>query len=287
MRETLDLLPRVPPELRQTVEATSVPAMLADLATTYLDATPAEKEDILETTDLVPRLDKVSQLLARRLEVLRLSAEIGNKTKASLDTRQREMLLREQMAAIQRELGDEGSNKQDLADLEKAIAEAKMPPEVEAVAKKELRRLQRTPPRQQGPGYGASARISHAARAAVGVAPAEGHRSRRGAPRPRSDHHGLDKVKRRIIEYLAVRKLKPDGGGAILCFVGPPGVGKTSLGKSIAEATGRNFIRVALGGVRDEAEIRGHRRTYIGSMPGRIIAELRKAGTRNPADDAR
>src|SRR5499427_3581368 len=145
VRETLDLLPRVPPEMRQTVEATSLPGQLADLAATYLDATPAEKQDILETIDLVPRLDKVSKLLAHRLEVLRLSAEIGQRTKASLDTRQREALLREQMASIQKELGDEGSNKQELADLEKAIAEAKMPPEVETQAKKELRRLQRTP----------------------------------------------------------------------------------------------------------------------------------------------
>jgi len=137
VREILDLLPRVPPEMRQTVEATSSPGMLADLAATYLDITPQEKQDILETADLAPRLDKVSKLLAHRLEVLRLSAEIGRQTKASLDTRQREVLLREQMAAIQRELGDEGSNKQDLADLEKAIAEAKMPPDVEAAAKKE------------------------------------------------------------------------------------------------------------------------------------------------------
>ena len=280
VREVLDLLPRVPPELRQTVEATSAPGMLADLAITYLDATPAEKQDILETIDLVPRLDKVSKLLAHRLEVLRLSAEIGSKTKASLDTRQREVLLREQMAAIQRELGDEGSNKQDLADLEKAIAEAKMPPDVEAAAKKELRRLQRTP--EAAAEYGmirtyldTLIELPWAPPAPKDIDIAEARRILD------ADHYGLEKIKQRIIEYLAVRKLAPEGKAPILCFVGPPGVGKTSLGQSIARAMGRKFARVSLGGVHDEAEIRGHRRTYIGALPGNIIQAIRKAGARD------
>jgi ATP-dependent Lon protease len=280
VREVLDLLPRVPPELRQTVEATSAPGMLADLAITYLDATPAEKQDILETSDLVPRLDKVSKLLAHRLEVLRLSAEIGSKTKASLDTRQREVLLREQMAAIQRELGDEGSNKQDLADLEKAIAEAKMPPDVEAAAKKELRRLQRTP--EAAAEYGmirsyldTLLELPWAPPAPKDIDIAEARRILD------ADHYGLEKIKQRIIEYLAVRKLAPEGKAPILCFVGPPGVGKTSLGQSIARAMGRKFARVSLGGVHDEAEIRGHRRTYIGALPGNIIQAIRKAGARD------
>ncbi|HEY2613435.1 MAG TPA: endopeptidase La [Reyranella sp.] len=280
VREVLDLLPRVPPELRQTVEATSAPGMLADLAITYLDATPAEKQDVLETSDLVPRLDKVSKLLAHRLEVLRLSAEIGSKTKASLDTRQREVLLREQMAAIQRELGDEGSNKQDLADLEKAIAEAKMPPDVEAAAKKELRRLQRTP--EAAAEYGmirsyldTLLELPWAPPAPKDIDIAEARRILD------ADHYGLEKIKQRIIEYLAVRKLAPEGKAPILCFVGPPGVGKTSLGQSIARAMGRKFARVSLGGVHDEAEIRGHRRTYIGALPGNIIQAIRKAGARD------
>jgi ATP-dependent Lon protease len=280
VREILDLLPRVPPEMRQTVEATTSPGMLADLAATYLDITPQEKQDILETSDLVPRLDKVSKLLAHRLEVLRLSAEIGRQTKASLDTRQREVLLREQMAAIQRELGDEGSNKQDLADLEKAIIEAKMPPEVEAAAKKELRRLMRTP--EAAAEYG-MIRAYLDTLIELPWAP----------PEPKSidlaearrildaDHYGLDKIKQRIVEYLAVRKLAPEGKAPILCFVGPPGVGKTSLGQSIARAMGRKFARVSLGGVHDEAEIRGHRRTYIGALPGNIIQAIRKAGARD------
>jgi len=280
VREVLDLLPRVPPELRQTVEATSAPGMLADLAITYLDATPAEKQDILETSDLVPRLDKVSKLLAHRLEVLRLSAEIGRQTKASLDTRQREMLLREQMAAIQRELGDEGSNKQDLADLEKAVAEAKMPPEVEAAARKELRRLQRTP--EAAAEYGmirayldTLIELPWAPPAPKAIDIAEARRVLD------ADHYGLEKIKQRIVEYLAVRKLAPEGKAPILCFVGPPGVGKTSLGQSIARAMGRKFARVSLGGVHDEAEIRGHRRTYIGALPGNIIQAIRKVGARD------
>ncbi len=278
--EILELLPRVPAELRQTVEATSSPGMLADLAITYLDATPAEKQDILETIDLVPRLDKVSKLLARRLEVLRLSAEIGNKTRESLDSRQREVLLREQMAAIQKELGDEGSNKQELADLEKAVAAARMPPEVEQVAKKELRRLQRTP---EAAAEYSMIRTYLDTLIELPWAPPESKdidiaEARRVLD---ADHFGLEKIKKRIIEYLAVRKLAPEGKAPILCFVGPPGVGKTSLGQSIARAMGRKFTRISLGGLHDEAEIRGHRRTYIGAMPGNVIQAIRKVGARD------
>jgi ATP-dependent Lon protease len=278
--EVLELLPRVPPELRQTVEATTSAGMLADLATTYLDATPAEKQDILETIDLVPRLDKASKLLGRRLEVLRLSAEIGNKTRESLDSRQREVLLREQMAAIQKELGDEGSNKQELADLEKAIVAAKMPPEVEQVARKELRRLQRTP---EAAAEYSMIRTYLDTLIELPWAPPEPKdidiaEARRVLD---ADHYGLEKIKKRIVEYLAVRKLAPEGKAPILCFVGPPGVGKTSLGQSIARAMGRKFTRVSLGGLHDEAEIRGHRRTYIGAMPGNIIQAIRKVGARD------
>ncbi|MFO1080546.1 MAG: endopeptidase La [Reyranellaceae bacterium] len=280
VREILDLLPRVPPELRQTVEATTSPGMLADLATTYLDATPSEKQEVLETIDLVPRLDKVSKLLAHRLEVLRLSAEIGKQTKASLDSRQREVLLREQMAAIQKELGDEGSNKQELAELDKAIAAAKMPADVEAAARKELRRLQRTP--EAAADYGiirayldTLIELPWAPPEAKPIDIAEARRILD------ADHYGLEKIKQRIVEYLAVRKLAPEGKAPILCFAGPPGVGKTSLGQSIARAMGRKFARVSLGGVHDEAEIRGHRRTYIGALPGDIIQAIRKTGARD------
>src|SRR4051812_4894327 len=281
VRQVFDLLPQVPAEFRQTVEAATSPSLLADLAATYLDITPAEKQELLETIDIVQRLDKVSTLLAHRLEVLKLSAEIGSKTKASLDTRQREALLREQMAAIQRELGEgEGSNKQELADLEKAIGEAKMPTEVEAVARKELRRLQRTP---EAAGEYSMIRtyldtlleLPWAPPAPKDIDIAEARRVLD------ADHFGLDKIKKRIVEFLAVRKLAPEGKAPILCFVGPPGVGKTSLGQSIAKAMGRKFARVSLGGVHDEAEIRGHRRTYIGALPGNIIQAIRKAGARD------
>ena len=280
VREVFDLLPQAPAELRQTVEATTSAGLMADLAATYLDAEPAEKQDLLETVDLVPRLDRVSKLLAHRLEVLRLSAEIGKQTKASLDTRQREVLLREQMAAIQRELGEEGSNKQELADLDKAIAAAKMPAEVEAVARKELRRLQRTP--EAAAEYGMIrtyldilVELPWAPPQSKDIDIAEARRILD------ADHFGLEKIKQRIVEYLAVRKLAPEGKAPILCFVGPPGVGKTSLGQSIARAMGRKFVRVSLGGVHDEAEIRGHRRTYVGAMPGNIIQSIRKAGARD------
>jgi ATP-dependent Lon protease len=280
VREVFELLPQVPAEFRQTIEATTSPGLLADLAGTYLDISPPEKQELLETTDILARLDKVSKLLAHRLEVLRLSAEIGSKTKVSLDTRQREMLLREQMASIQRELGEEGSNKQELATLDKAITDAKMPPEVEQVARKELKRLQRTP---EAAGEYSMIRTYLDILIELPWAP----------PEPKdlditearkvldADHFGLDKIKRRIIEFLAVRKLAPEGKAPILCFVGPPGVGKTSLGQSIAKAMGRKFARISLGGVHDEAEIRGHRRTYIGALPGNIIQAIRKAGARD------
>jgi ATP-dependent Lon protease len=280
VREVLDLLPQAPPELRQTVEATASAGALADLAATYLDSKPAEKQEILETVDLVPRLDKVSALLAQRLEVLRLSSQIGQSTKASLDARQREMLLREQMAAIQRELGEDGNNKQELADLDKAITDAKMPPEVETAARKELRRLQRMP--DASAEYGMARTyldtLIELPWALPDAPPIDIAEARKVLDH---DHYGLEKIKLRIVEYLAVRKLAPEGKAPILCFVGPPGVGKTSLGQSIARAMGRKFARVSLGGVHDEAEIRGHRRTYIGALPGNIIQAIRKAGSRD------
>ncbi len=280
VKEVFDLLPQAPPELRQTIEATTSPSLLADLAATYLDISAKEKQELLEAAELLQRLDKVSKLLAHRLEVLKLTVEIGSKTKASLDTRQREMLLREQMASIQRELGEEGSNKQELATLEKAITDAKMPPEVESVARKELKRLQRTP---EAAGEYSMIRtyldilieLPWAPPEPKGIDIAEARRVLD------ADHFGLDKIKRRIIEFLAVRKLAPEGKAPILCFVGPPGVGKTSLGQSIAKAMGRKFARVSLGGVHDEAEIRGHRRTYIGALPGNIIQAIRKIGARD------
>ena len=280
LNEVLDLLPQVPQELRQTVEATTSAGTLADLAASYLDSKPAEKQEVLEAVDLVPRLDKVTQLLAKRLEVMRISSEIGRQTKSSLDARQREIVLREQMAAIQRELGEDDSGKQAIADLDKAITDAKMPPEAETAARKELRRLQRTPEASAEHGMIRTYldTLIELPWALPEPQPIDIAEARRVLDH---DHYGLEKIKKRIVEYLAVRKLAPEGKAPILCFVGPPGVGKTSLGQSIARAMGRKFSRVSLGGVHDEAEIRGHRRTYIGALPGTIIQAVRKAGSRD------
>jgi ATP-dependent Lon protease len=279
--EALQLLPQVPRELIAAVEGVESPGALADLAVAYMDLKPDEKQEILETIDSKARMEKVSRLLAHRIEVLRLSHEIGERTKASLDERQREVLLREQMAAIQRQLGegDEGK-KLEMAELAEAIAKSGMPPDVEEQARKELRRLERMP--EAAAEYGMVRTYidwlvelpwSLPEETPIDIAEARKILD--------ADHYGLDKIKRRIIEYLAVRKLAPKGKAPILCFVGPPGVGKTSLGQSIARAMNRKFIRVSLGGVHDEAEIRGHRRTYIGALPGNIIQGLRKAGQRN------
>ena len=279
--ESLRLLPQTPQELVATIQAVEQPGQLADMVATFMDTTPEEKQEILETIELGPRLDRVSRLLAHRIEILRLSAEIGRETQASLDARNREVLLREQMAAIQRQLGeaDEGKTA-EIAELEKAIASAKMPKEVEDQARKELRRLQRMP--EAAGEYGMVRTyldwLVELPWALPESPPIDIAEARRILD---ADHFGLDKIKRRIIEYLAVLKLAPGGKAPILCFVGPPGVGKTSLGQSIAKALGRKFVRVSLGGVHDEAEIRGHRRTYIGALPGNIIQGIRKAGARN------
>jgi ATP-dependent Lon protease len=279
--EALELLPQVPAELTTAVQSLRSPGSLADFATAYMDLKPDEKQEILETTDVSARMDKVSRLLAHRIEVLRLSQEIGRQTKAALDERQREVLLREQMAAIQRQLGEgEQGKAQEMGEVSQAIAKAGMPKEVEDQAKKELRRLERMP--EAAAEYGMVRTYLDWLIELPWTLPEEQPIDIAQARKILDeDHYGLDKIKRRIVEYLAVRKLAPNGKAPILCFVGPPGVGKTSLGQSIARAMSRKFVRVSLGGVHDEAEIRGHRRTYIGALPGNIIQAIRKAGTRN------
>jgi ATP-dependent Lon protease len=279
--EALQLLPQVPQELVAAVQTIESPGGLADLAISYMDGKPDDKQDILETIDVAARIEKVSRLLAHQIEVLRLSREIGQQTKASLDERQREALLREQMAAIQRQLGegDEGK-KAEIAELSGTITKAGMPDEVAEQARRELRRLERMP--EAAADYGMVRAYLEWLVELPWRLPAEKPIDIAEARRILdADHYGLDKIKRRIIEYLAVRKLAPTGKAPILCFAGPPGVGKTSLGQSIAKAMDRKFVRVSLGGVHDEAEIRGHRRTYIGALPGNIIQAIRKAGTRN------
>ncbi|MGD0147825.1 MAG: endopeptidase La [Xanthobacteraceae bacterium] len=279
--EAIQLLPQVPADLLAAVQSIEAPPALADLAIAYMDVKPEEKQEILETVDIAVRMEKVSRLLAHRIEVLRLSQEIGRQTKVALDERQREALLREQMAAIQRQLGEgEEGKAAEMAELDAAIAKAGMPKDIEDQARKELRRLQRMP--EAAGEYGMVRTyldwLIELPWALPEKKPIDIAEARKILD---EDHYDLDKIKRRIIEYLAVRKLAPQGKAPILCFVGPPGVGKTSLGQSIARAMGRKFVRVSLGGVHDEAEIRGHRRTYIGALPGNIIQAIRKAGSRN------
>lgn len=278
--EAIELLPQAPPELAAMFQGTSAPGALADLATSFMDIKPQDKQEVLETIDLALRVEKVSKHLAERLEVLRISNEIGQKTRASFDERQREAILREQMATIQRQLGEGDGKQAEVAELTAAIAKANMPPEADAHAKKELRRYERMP---EAAGEAGMVRtyldwLIELPWALPAEKPIDIKEARRILD---ADHFGLEKIKSRIIEYLAVRKLAPQGKAPILCFVGPPGVGKTSLGQSIARAMDRPFVRVSLGGVHDEAEIRGHRRTYIGALPGNIIQGIKKAGARN------
>jgi ATP-dependent Lon protease len=279
--EALALLPQAPTELGAAMEATTSGSALADLITGFMDVTAAEKQSVLETLDVPERLEKVSQLLAHRIDVLKLTREISEQTKESMDQRQREFLLREQMKTIQKELGETGSKTGEIEELANAIAQAKMPRDVEEQAKRELNRLERMP---EGAAEHSMVRsyLDWLIALPWSVASEESIDIAQARKTLDDDHYGLEKVKRRILEFLAVRKLNPQGKSPILCFVGPPGVGKTSLGQSIARATGRKFVRVSLGGVHDEAEIRGHRRTYIGSLPGNVIQGIRKGGTRNP-----
>jgi ATP-dependent Lon protease len=278
--EVLELLPQAPPELAAAIQNIAVAGQLADLIASVMDLDPAEKQSVLEFVDVPQRLKRVSELLSHRIEVLRLSRQISQQTKEAVDSRQREFLLREQMKTIQKELGETDAKGEELTELRRRIAEAKMPPDVEKEAQKELIRLERMP--DGAAEYGMARTYldwlielpwSVTTQRTIDIAEA-----RRILD---EDHFDIAKVKRRILEYLAVQKLKPGGKSPILCFVGPPGVGKTSLGQSIARATGRKFVRVSLGGVHDEAEIRGHRRTYIGALPGNIIQGIRKAGARD------
>lgn len=280
-REAIELLPSVPQEVAGTIDNLNAASPLADFVASIIDIAPAEKQDLLETLDVGERLSKVLEALSHRLEVLKLSQKIGEQTQETISARQREHILREQLRTIQRELGEEDERANEVAELAEAIEKAGMPEEAEGEAKKELKRLERMP--EGATEYGMVRSYldwmiglpwSVTTEEEIDIAEA-----RRILD---EDHYGLEKIKKRIIEYLAVRKLTAEGTTPILCFVGPPGVGKTSLGQSIARAMGRKFVRSSLGGVHDEAEIRGHRRTYIGAMPGNVIQAMRKAGARDP-----
>ncbi|HBZ29573.1 MAG TPA: endopeptidase La [Nitrosomonas nitrosa] len=278
--EILSLLPGIPAELGHALQTTRAPSQLADITASLLDTEVSEKQALLETIKIEERLQKVLEILSHRIEVLRLSKEISERTKEQMEDRERKYLLREQLKAIQKELGEDGDNDQEIAQLDEAITKAGMPEEIETQVRKELQRLRRMP--------SASSEYSmlHTYLDLITELPwqlADESPIDLNAARDilEADHFGLERVKQRIIEFLAVQKLKPQGRAPILCFVGPPGVGKTSLGQSIARALQRPFVRVSLGGVHDEAEMRGHRRTYVGAMPGNIIQGLRKAGARN------
>jgi ATP-dependent Lon protease len=280
-REALSLLPAAPAELAAAIESLTSPSALADFIAGISDSTPEVKQAILETFDINERMDKVLAMLAERIEVLKITKSIGEQTQQTLSSQQREYVLREQLRQIQKELGEGDEKSAELTGLREAIQKAQMPKEANDQALKELKRLERMP---EAAAEYAMIRTyldwlvelpwSKLTPDSIDIAAA-----RRILD---EDHYGLPRIKRRILEHLAVRKLNPEGKSPILCFVGPPGVGKTSLGQSIARATGRNFARLSLGGVHDEAEIRGHRRTYIGALPGNIIQAIRKADSRNP-----
>ncbi|HTV98133.1 MAG TPA: endopeptidase La [Steroidobacteraceae bacterium] len=279
--EASQLLPQAPAELGNAIRAIESIPTLADIVASFMDLKAAEKQEVLATFDLKARLDRVLALLNGRIEVLKVSRQIDERTREAFDERQKEAVLRERLHQIQKELGEKGNTGAEIEDLKKAVAAAGMPQEAEEQAQRELARLERMPE-----GAAEYSMTRNYLDWLIAMPWSKVDPEQLDIDRARAildeDHYGLEKVKRRILEFLAVRKLNPQGRSPILCFVGPPGVGKTSLGQSIAKALGLQFRRVSLGGVHDEAEIRGHRRTYIGSLPGNIVQALRKAGRRNP-----
>jgi ATP-dependent Lon protease len=279
--KALALLPEPMMELKVAIERIDNPLALIDIIASTMDLPLEEKQELLATFDPEQRSQKVSEKLARQISLLELSKKIGDETKGSLDKAQRQYFLREQLKAIQKELGEDSGENVEVEELRKKVTDAKMPPQVETEVLRELSRFERMPEM-------AAERSMIRTYLEWMVELPWSVRSDEQIDLPWArqildeDHYDLEKIKKRIVEFLAVRKLNPEGKSPILCFVGPPGVGKTSLGQSIARAMNRKFIRQSLGGVHDEADIRGHRRTYIGSLPGNIIHGIRKAGTNNP-----
>jgi len=277
----LELTPDVPEQARAAVLSIENPEQLTDFLAPNLNVETAQKQAILEELDVEKRLATVQTSISAQLEIAQIQQKLQQDVQSQFSEAQRRAYLREQMKAIQRELGEETGATDQIERLRKRLEEAKPPEEVVAQADRELRRLDVIPP--ASPEYSVIVSYVETIAELPWSKLSEDNLDLDQAQQILDrDHYDLEKVKRRLIEYLAVRKLNPQGHGPILCFLGPPGVGKTSLGQSIADALGRKFVRMSLGGIRDEAEIRGHRRTYIASMPGRIIQELRRAGTRNP-----
>lgn len=277
----IELSPNIPQEAREVLRSIQSPGGLADFLASNLPLGLIHKQELLETFDVTERLRKVNLAVAAQLEVAEMSDKIQREVKGQLGKTQREYYLREQMKVIQSELGQTDARTETQTDLREKIKSASMPPKIEKEIVKEVERMSHIP--VTSPEYGVALDyVECMTDLPWAVSTEDSLDIERAAGILDEDHYGLDKIKKRILEYLAVRTLKKDSRGAILCFTGPPGVGKTSLGQSIARAMGRKFIRVSLGGAHDEAAIRGHRRTYIGSMPGRIIRELRRAGSNNP-----
>jgi len=277
----LALLPQPMPDLKMVLDNIDDPVALIDLVASTLDIPLPEKQEILATFDIEERARKISEKLAHQIELLELSKKMGAEAKGSMEKAQREYFLREQLKAIQKELGEDDAKSAELNELRERIEAAKMPPAVEKEAVRELSRLERIP--EAAGEYSVIRTYLDWLLDLPWNTRTEDQIDLNNAQHILDeDHHDLEKIKKRIVEFLAVRKLKPRGKSPILCFAGPPGVGKTSLGQSIARAMGRKFMRMSLGGVHDEAEIRGHRRTYVGALPGNIMQAIRKAGTNNP-----
>ncbi|MFC1515463.1 endopeptidase La [Thermodesulfobacteriota bacterium] len=277
----VELTPGLPQEMGAMAKSIQEPGILADMAASTINSTLEEKQAVLETLNVKKRLKKVTQLVNYQLEVLELGNKIQSEVKGDMDKKQREYYLREQLKKIQEELGEKDEATVEVEDYRAKIEEKNLPEEARKEAERELGRLSRMHP--------SSAEYTVASTYLDWLTTLPWHDStadnldiKKAKKVLDDDHYGLKKPKKRVIEYLAVRKLKPESKGPILCFAGPPGTGKTSLGNSIARALGRKFIRISLGGVRDEAEIRGHRRTYVGALPGRIIQGIRRSGSNNP-----
>ncbi|MGE0872078.1 MAG: endopeptidase La [Kofleriaceae bacterium] len=280
-KRVVKLMPELPKEAGALVDSVTEAGHLADLITSHLELEVGEKQDVLETFDLKTRTRKVLQFLSRQLEVLKVRERINTQVQEEMGRNQREYVLRQQLKAIKEELGELDDGGGDLDEFSEKITKAKMPEEAEKVAKKQLDRLKGMQP--SSAEYTVTRTYLEWLVELPWAISTDDHIELQEVRRCLDeDHYDLDKVKKRIVEYMAVRKLKNDKKGPILCLVGPPGVGKTSLGRSVARAIGRKFGRISLGGVRDEAEIRGHRRTYVGSLPGRIVQGIKKAGTNNP-----
>ncbi len=277
----VSLSPGLPAEIGGMVKSIREPDVLADMVASTINAPIVEKQKVLEILDVKARLTKVTRLVNDQLEILEMGSKIQTQVKEDMDKRQREYYLRQQLKAIREELGETDDESVEIEDYRKKIASKKLPEAAQKEAEREVTRLSRMHP-SSSEYVVASTYLDWL----TSLPWAEKSKDKMDIKAARKildqDHYGLEKPKKRILEYLAVRKLKNDSKGPILCFSGPPGTGKTSLGKSIARSLGRKFVRIALGGIRDEAEIRGHRRTYVGAMPGRIIQEIRRAGKSNP-----